>query len=100
MPARRDGAATMAAAEKRLEPRQQADGPVALQPRDRTLRAEIAGELVDISSSGFRARHGCRSFYTGLEVDFRHTFAAGRARVVWNRITGPDVESGFLILAS
>jgi len=86
--------------EKRKEPRLPADGPVALQPRDAALKPEIAGELVDVSHSGFRARHGCRTFYTGLEVDFRHGFAAGRARVIWNRITGADVESGFLVLAS
>jgi hypothetical protein len=33
-------------------------------------------------------------------VGFVHNEAIGRARVVWNRIQGRDVESGFLILAS
>ena len=98
MPAPPADGSARSGAEKRKEPRRPADGPVALQPRDSSLNSEVAGELIDISFSGFRVRHGCRGFYTGLEVDFRHARAAGRARVVWNRITGPDVESGFLIL--
>lgn len=85
--------------EKRREPREDAAGPVTLQPEDPSLGADLKGVLVDVSRSGFRARHGCAAFYTGLEVGFVHNAAIGRARVVWNRIQGREVESGFLILA-
>ena len=84
--------------EKRREPRQVAAGPVQLLPHDPALAQDVNAELLDVSESGFRARHGCPLFYNGLEVDFSHRGAAGRARVVWNRIQGGEVESGFWVL--
>ena len=84
--------------EKRREARQSAAGPVRLTPRDPSLAKDMQAELQDVSASGFRAKHGCPLFYNGLEVEFAHAGATGRARVVWNRIQGTEVESGFWIL--
>ncbi|HEY3444628.1 MAG TPA: hypothetical protein VGK29_28010 [Paludibaculum sp.] len=36
---------------------------------------------------------------TGQDVEFEHSAARGRARVMWTRILGSNVESGFLILS-
>lgn len=59
---------------------------------------EFAGELLDISRSGFRAAHTCRELHSGQVVRFEHQNAAGKARVVWNRIADQQVESGFFII--
>ena len=84
--------------EKRREPRRTAEGPLRLLPRDPNLTGNIQARLLDVSRSGFRARHDCLHFYNGLEVDFSRGGLAGRARVVWNLILGQQIESGFLIL--
>ena len=86
--------------EKRTEPRFAAAGSVSLDTDEPGFPPTLDGELVDVSASGFRARHSCPAFHTGLEVHFRHHLAQGRARVVWNRILGGAVETGFLVLAS
>jgi hypothetical protein len=31
-------------------------------------------------------------------VDFQHAVAYGKARVMWNRIAGDKVETGFFVL--
>ena len=85
--------------EKRREDRRDATGTVRVRFSDpRTV--EIEGELMDISSSGFRMAHGCASLEAGQLVEFSHVEAAGRARVMWNRILAERVESGFLVLAA
>jgi hypothetical protein len=58
----------------------------------------IEGHLVDIAASGFRARHSCQSLTSGQDVSFARRGARGRARVMWTRISGDTVESGFLVL--
>ena len=60
--------------------------------------AESNGQLVDISNSGFRASHETRTLQPGQLVGFEHAHAQGVARVIWTRILGTRVESGFLIL--
>jgi len=77
----------------RREPRLRADGSVTL----RFDRHRITGQLMDVSSSGFRAAHDCPHLRTGATVHFRHEAGSGRARVVWNRISGGSIESGFFI---
>lgn len=80
--------------ELRKEPRHQAKGAVAIQ----TGRAEIQGQLVDVSESGFRMAHGDASLEPGQVLHFAHREASGQARVIWNRIFSGRVETGFLIL--
>ena len=48
MPARRAERRATRQAEKRNEPREQAEGPVALQPRDAHLSSDVPGELLDV----------------------------------------------------
>jgi hypothetical protein len=62
------------------------------------LDVSVSGRLVDVSSSGFRVRHGSRALATGQIVEFAYENAAGRARVAWTTILGEHVESGFLII--
>lgn len=83
--------------ERRAQPRHRAHGAVTLHPRT-GAGAAIAGRLVDISRSGFRARHREQALLPGQEVEFEIAGLPGSARVVWTRIAGGRVESGFLIL--
>jgi hypothetical protein len=59
---------------------------------------EVRGKLLDHSAGGFRAQHGCTQLTCGQIVEFRLMAISGVARVVWTRILGDRVESGFLIL--
>ncbi len=84
--------------ENRREPRRAAEGAVRIWfnlPR----RFEIQGRLVDLSSSGFRMTHDYTALEAGQRVEFSHLEASGHARVVWTRIAGERVETGFLIEA-
>ena len=82
------------ALEQRKEPRRSAKGKVTVQ----TERAELQGQLVDVSESGFRMAHDNTSLEPGQVLQFAHREAAGRARVIWNRIMEGRVETGFLIV--
>lgn len=84
--------------ERRAEPRQPAQGVVLLRLTN-GASVSLDGQLLDIAPSGFRASHGMRTLRPGQEVDFELAGYPGRARVVWTRILGDRVESGFLILA-
>ena len=85
--------------EKRREIRQPAEGPVLVSFSD-PQRMEILGELVDVSPSGFRMAHANQSLQSGQLVEFSHSLTAGTARVMWNRIVGRRVETGFRIVAT
>jgi hypothetical protein len=80
--------------DQRKEPRRSAKGKVTVQ----TDRAQIQGQLVDVSDSGFRMAHGETLLEPGQILPFSHREAAGRARVIWNRIMSGRVETGFLIV--
>jgi hypothetical protein len=87
-------------AERRTEPRRPADGPVSVTlRRNGSVITAVSGQLVDIAESGFRAQHRSPTLRPGDIVEFERTGAKGLARVVWTRIMGEQVESGFLILA-
>jgi len=62
------------------------------------LTPAFEGELIDLSSSGFRVAHKQLSLERGAEVDFRYQEGHGKARVAWNRVAGGQVETGFLVL--
>lgn len=83
--------------ERRSEPRLTTSGRVIINLSE-LPGTEIAGELLDVSRSGFRAQHDCRDLHSGQVVLFHHDGAAGRARVVWNRIADQLVESGFFVI--
>lgn len=83
--------------EKRRESRRQADGMVRVEFLNPRVE-RIQGRLMDISPSGFRMAHGYASLAAGQVVDFAHSQAKGRARVMWNRILDASVETGFLVV--
>lgn len=88
----------MSAADRRSEERYPGEGSLTLSFDDPSPQ-EIIGRLVDYSKSGFRAVHAYPALHTGQVVDFRHAIAGGKARVMWNRIAGDRVETGFFVLA-
>ena len=83
--------------ERRAEPRLPANGAVSLSLNGSVLGA-VPGHLVDLARSGFRAEHRSPSLLPGHIVEFRFGGVSGRARVIWTRILGERVESGFMIL--
>jgi hypothetical protein len=68
--------------------------------RPETGTNAVKGDLLDVSAHGFRAVHHCRSLTSGQILTFEHAHDRGRARVVWTRIAGERVESGFCYLPS
>ena len=60
----------------------------------------VCAELIDVSTSGFRASYHGSSLSSGLEVRFTHDLGHGRARVVWTLTLPGVVQSGFLIVGS
>src|SRR6476646_2160627 len=87
--------------EQRREPRRAARGEVRFQfgaGMAASDGAEVRGKVLDRSAGGFRAQHDCSRLTCGQIVEFRLTSSSGLASVVWTRILGERVESGFLIL--
>ena len=84
--------------ERRGKERTPAEGEVVIFFED-PEPVEIHGRLADLSSDGFRASHSFPGLCSGQVVRFQHPFSAGKARVIWNRVTDSHVESGFLILS-
>lgn len=87
----------MRASDRRSERRHNADAEMKFYFDD-PAHKEITGRLLDYSVSGFRAAHEYAELHTGQVVEFRHFVAVGKARVMWNRISGDKVETGFLII--
>jgi len=89
-------------AEKRREPRDTGAGDISLVFADTNATSglrEVHGRLVDHSGRGFRAIHEFAGLTCGQMVQFRLPASSeGRARVVWTRITGGRVETGFFIV--
>jgi len=84
--------------ERRRNPRREVQGVIFLKFLKSDLRsAPIRAFLIDMSASGFRASHASKELCSDQEVTFFHDEGEGRARVVWTRIVGQSVESGFLI---
>ncbi|MEO8026469.1 MAG: PilZ domain-containing protein [Bryobacteraceae bacterium] len=83
--------------EKRREPRKPASGAVRIRFHNPQAQ-DVDGTLVDVSMGGFRMSHGCGSLKTGSIVEYWHGSTSGKARVMWNRVLGAVVESGFLAL--
>lgn len=84
-------------ANRRCEERFTLEGELLLSFDD-PAHHEVAAQLLDYSKSGFRAVHEYPALATGQIVRFQRMLAWGNARVVWNRILGEKVESGFLVL--
>jgi hypothetical protein len=87
----------MDVSEKRREHRREGSGMVHV-CFSNPQKQDIEGQLMDVSSSGFRMAHAYSSLATGQLVEFAHVEAKGRARVIWNRIVDGKVETGFLVV--
>ncbi len=85
--------------ERRRRERRPARGEVLLVV-DSPALVEIRGSLLDVSLAGFRASHRYTALCAGQEVCFCHSLGQGWARVIWNRVLGDRVESGFLIVGT
>jgi len=59
---------------------------------------EFPGRLLDRSPQGFRMLHDCHTLGRSQTIEFRHPWAAGKARVMWTRLSGGRVETGFYVL--
>jgi len=59
---------------------------------------QVEGRLLDRSESGFRVAYASGELETGQDVQFAIGHSQGRARVVWNRFTRQQWESGLMIL--
>ena len=86
-----------AAVNRRREPRFPAAGEVQLVAEE-LPGVEICARLLDVSQGGFRATHDCLFLCSGQQVSFRDRCRQGKARLIWTRVVGKCVESGFLIL--
>jgi hypothetical protein len=64
---------------------------------DSPLPSRITATLLDVSVNGFRARHHCADLQRGDRVRFDHGSGAGSAVVIWTRVSGVVIESGFLL---
>jgi hypothetical protein len=80
--------------DRRASLRRKEYGMTLLVPLDSDM-PPIAGVLIDVSEDGFRARHPYDGLHPNLIVSFIHRSREGIARVIWNRSTGPDFETGF-----
>ena len=85
--------------ERRGEPRLASQGEVRLRQTETNTRPFV-GHLMDLASSGFRARHGRLTLAAGQVVDFELGELSGLARVVWTRILDGQAEAAFRILST
>jgi hypothetical protein len=61
----------------------------------------VEGEIIEISSMGFRAAHDSSMLEPGLEVLCKRDGAdAVRARVIWTHVLGGHRVSGFLLVGA
>jgi len=90
---------TLSHRDQRREPRQPAEGVVRVRLSN-PQPLEISGQLIDVTTGGFRMAHGNTLLTAGQVVEFAYQNASGHARVVWTRIVAGKVESGFLVMAA
>ena len=79
---------------RRRQPRRFSSGPVTIHT-DKLFGEEIAGELLDISTGGFRAACESKDLERGDHVRFSHPGGTGTAVVIWTRVAESGMEAGF-----
>jgi PilZ domain len=82
--------------DRRREPRQRARGKVVV--RIDQGKTVIHGEMIDVSSSGFRIRYHGNVLEAGADVDISYPWGEVKASIVWVRAEGGWTEVGFLLL--
>jgi len=58
----------------------------------------IEAELIETSTTGFRASHDSKDLEPGLEVRYQSDRGSGKARVIWTHVLEGRRVSGFLIV--
>jgi hypothetical protein len=86
----------VSAAERRIKPRRPAAGQVQLR-QAQMPGVPFLGRLMDVSETGFRVHHDRFTLGSGELLSFEFSDRSGLACVVWNRIAGKQVETGFRI---
>ena len=64
---------------------------------DQPVVLQINAQLLDISASGFRAKHMYPALQNGMIIHVRIEEVESSAIVVWNRIMDDCVETGFIL---
>jgi hypothetical protein len=83
--------------DRRTEPRVPSPGRIDFSFDDPSPTV-VEAELIESSSSGFRAVHDSKVLNPGIEVQFHRDGASGRARVIWTHVLNQRRVSGFLTL--
>ena len=58
----------------------------------------INADLIERSSTGFRASHECKNLDPGMEVRYQREGFSGIARVMWTHVLQGQRVSGFLLI--
>lgn len=82
--------------ERRSSRRRECSGEVRLF-RNGPGVSQVRGSLSDISDEGFRMTHHCMELGAGEKIKFSHPYGQGWAIVIWTRVAGENVETGFLL---
>lgn len=85
--------------ERRQEDRSPQTGVIEISFAD-PAKVTVQGELLEISSRGFRAAHAAKRLAPGVEVEYKSGKASGRARVMWTHVLEDRCVSGFLVLGA
>jgi hypothetical protein len=80
--------------ERRLAPRTVTGGEVVLRPYDHTL---LQGQMVDVSSGGFRMRYVGKRMRVGAEVEVIHPWNNLKAILAWTIRSGDWIHAGFTL---
>ena len=80
----------------RSERREAAEGEVIFHLAG-TTGQQFRARLLDVSPHGFRAEHAIPTLSVGTELSFEHPGRSGKAVIVWNRIVGAGVQTGFFV---
>lgn len=85
--------------ERRQEKRSPHSGTIEITFED-PAPITITGELIEISTHGFRVSHTAEALTPGMEVHFKRAKSTGWARVIWTHVLDGQCVSGFLILSN
>ena len=80
--------------ERRREKRESSSGQVIMIFED--THARVTGTLMDVSPGGFRIQHEYAEVSLNQIARIQYSEGEKRARVVWNRRAGSEIQSGFM----
>jgi hypothetical protein len=95
MPAMSYSSAAEPGIDRRLAPRSITGGEVVLRPYDHSL---LQGQIVDVSSGGFRIRYVGKRMRVGAEVEIIHPWNNLKAVLAWTIRSGEWIHAGFSLI--